>query len=210
MNPPRAYHLRKARTLALLSDDAGAQAERQLASAVTPGATLNVLEEAMDAYRQGNANQAIGLCNVITPEDALAFWAEYLKALCHLRQKNWLAAKFGFDRCLDRQPDEPWLLMHRALARAELGEKEYAAAQKDFSRALAAAKDSAARALVLTNRSIMYIHQQQRDDADQALTNCGRAFAAADPFARAALLTIPGMQRGQRRHWDDIGAIYWR
>jgi tetratricopeptide (TPR) repeat protein len=192
LKPPRTYHVRRARGLELLGEGEAARAERKRAAAVTATAPLDLLEGAMEAYHQGDVGQALALCEGIPGQDALAFWAQYIKALCQLRQKQWLASRFGFDRCLDRRPDSPWLLMHRAVARIEL--HEYAGAEADFTAALAAA-DPASRALVLTNRSVLRIRQKRWDDAERDL----REAIHLDPGAYQGMVNLARAYQAQHK-----------
>jgi predicted Zn-dependent protease len=192
LKPPRAFHLRRARCLELLGNEVAARGERNRAAEVTPGKALDLLEAALDRYRQGDTAGAAALCDSIVPTEALAFWAQYVQALCHLRERRWLAARFSLDRCLDRQRDSSWLLMLRALALVEL--KDYAAAEDDLAKALQDA-DPAFRAVVLTNRSVVYIRQQRWDEAEQDL----RAAIRLQPAAYEARVNLARVYQDQHK-----------
>src|SRR5262249_52873027 len=105
------------------------------------------------SYLAGHVDEALPLCEEALRLDPDHFWAQYLKALCHVRLRRWGEAEVGIKVCLGKRPGDPWLLL--LLGSAHTGMKRYEAAEDDFQAALASETDSAFRAAVLTSRSAM-------------------------------------------------------
>src|SRR5205823_416282 len=123
---------------------------------------------ALTHYRKGEIDPAAGDCEVVLRRpEANHFWAQYVGALCNLRQQQWSVAIVRLNACLEKQANAPWLLMHRALAQAGAG--KLVAAEADFAQALAGSTAAAFRAEVMTNRSVMWMQQQRWTDAEADL-----------------------------------------
>jgi tetratricopeptide (TPR) repeat protein/tRNA A-37 threonylcarbamoyl transferase component Bud32 len=163
----RALHLRRARCLELLGDPAGARAERERGKQVAPVAAVDHFEEALASYRTGNWEAALAPCEEALRLQPDHFWAQYVKALCHLRARRWGEAEFGLKVCLRRRPDHPVLLTLLGVAHGGL--KEYTAAEADFARALAVPSEPALRAAILTSRSGVCLLAGRTDDAERDL-----------------------------------------
>jgi tetratricopeptide (TPR) repeat protein len=196
---PRAFHLRRARLLALLGDRDGARAERGRAEQVKSVTTLDRFLLALDDYGQGRWAGAAAGCEGILGDEPDHFWAQYLLALCDLRLGDWKGAKAGWTACLGRDPGFFWARMLRATARARLGEDT--AAEEDFARALERVPDPLARALLLTNRGALRVRRQEWDGAVADL----RQAVALQPDAVEAHANLAQAYRG-RKDWEAARA----
>jgi tetratricopeptide (TPR) repeat protein len=164
----RALHRRRAQCLDLLADPAGAQAERDRAAAIDPTTALDFFEAGLEDYLAERWPEASAACQAALDRQSDHFWAQYVKALCNLREQRWGEAKVGLDVCWRRHPEYPWLLPLRGIAHGGL--KEYEAAEKDFERALKASDDPAFQAATLTSRSSLRLLQPgRRADAESDL-----------------------------------------
>jgi tetratricopeptide (TPR) repeat protein len=185
---PQAFHRRKARYLERLGDDAAALDERERACAVVPQGALDHFLEAVECYRQGRFPQASAACEEALRCEPNHYWAQYLKAWCNLKAGRHNEATVGLTVCLGLQPDFPWPLALRGMAYAQLG--EFAAADRDFERALEQARDRpdgpALRAAVLTSRSTFRIRQGRWAEAERDL----KAAIKEQPEAYAAYLNL--------------------
>ena len=96
--PPRAFHLRRARYLNLL----GEQAEAAAARKVGPGAALDDVFDhflmADELYRREQFGEAIKEFDRVLERKPGHFWAQYLNALCLLRQQRPAEARAMFER----------------------------------------------------------------------------------------------------------------
>jgi tetratricopeptide (TPR) repeat protein len=167
----RALHRRRAKCLDLLNDDAGARAENKNADGITPTTALDHFDAALTSYRASltsyrdqDVTEASVACAKVLRLRSDHFWAQYLQAVCYLRQKRWGEAEVGLIVCLGQRPKFAWLFPLLGVARAEL--KRYADAESDFDQALAASSDPVLRALALTNRSVLRQRQGRPDDAE--------------------------------------------
>ena len=165
---PRLFHLRRARLLERLGDKTGARTERDRAAAVKGHSALDEFQTALEEFRKRRVKEAAAACEATLSLEADHFWAQYLKALCHLKQQNWESAKVGFQACLGRRSAPPASLL--ALCGLTHGQlKEFAAAEILFTRALAAADEDSTRAYVRTTRSVVRLKAGRWDDARRDL-----------------------------------------
>jgi serine/threonine protein kinase/tetratricopeptide (TPR) repeat protein len=161
--PSRAYHLRRARYLALL-DDKKAATEAEKAAAEAP--VVHVLDHFLMAdehYRRGKFDAAIKAFDQVLQGRPGHFWAQYLSALCLLRQNRHAEAKAQLGACLAQHPDFVWLYLFRGYAQTEL--KVYDGAEFDFQQALKRPLSPPARYVLHVNRGVLRIRQDRLDDA---------------------------------------------
>jgi tetratricopeptide (TPR) repeat protein len=158
----------------LLHDDAGARAENERAAGITPTTALDHFDEALTSYRASltsyrdqDVTEASVACAKVLRLRSDHFWAQYLQAVCYLRQKRWGEAEVGLNVCLGQRPDFAWLFP--LLGAAHTGLEQYDAAEADFIRALKISSDPALRAVMLTNRSVLRQRQGRPDDAERDL-----------------------------------------
>jgi tetratricopeptide (TPR) repeat protein len=163
----RALPLRRAKCLEALGNASGARAENQRAAGITPTTALDHFEEALTNYRADRVTEASVACAKVLHLRSDHFWAQYLQALCFLRQKRWGEAEVGLNVCVGQRPKFAWLFPLRGAARTEL--RQYADAEADFAQVLAGSSDPALRAMTLSNRSVLRQRQGRLDDAERDL-----------------------------------------
>jgi tetratricopeptide (TPR) repeat protein len=198
---PRVFHLRRARCHELLRDDKSARADRDRAAAIAPTATADLLDSALEHYRKGRIDDAEADCERIFQKEPNHFWAQFVASLCNLRRQQWSVAVVRLNACLEKQPDTPWLLMHRALAHAGAG--RFDAADADFRNALAGSTDDAFRALVLTNRSVVAMQRERWADAERDL----REVIVLAPKGFEGHVNLALAYQKQAKHDAAIGAM---
>jgi serine/threonine protein kinase/Tfp pilus assembly protein PilF len=155
--PTRAYHLRRARYLERLGEDAAACKERQRAGALQPVSAVDHFLLGDEEFRQGKAAEAarhFDRALLLQPEH---FWAQYFLAVGYVETGNWRAAKAGLTACLGRRPDFLWLYPLRGFAHGMLNHAEAAAA--DFARALRLRPDAFARYVIHVSRGYLRLQQ---------------------------------------------------
>jgi tetratricopeptide (TPR) repeat protein len=150
----------------LLGDTSAARAENARADGITPASALDHFDEALASYRANRVTEASVSCAKVLRLRSDHFWAQYLQALCFLRQQRWGEAALGLNVCRGRRPEFAWLWP--LLGVAHTGLRQYEAAEADFARALEA-PDPALRALALTNRSVLRQRQGRPGDAESDL-----------------------------------------
>jgi tetratricopeptide (TPR) repeat protein len=189
---PRAFHLRRARCLALLGQKDAARAEQAQADQAGPGVALDLFLSARDAWVQGKTNEAAADCERVLADQPDHYWARYLLALCHLRAGRLESAKVGLSACLGARPEFIWPRLFLAVAEGGLGDT--AVAEKDFAAVLrAAGDDPLARWLVHYYRGAM---RAGRPDWGAAVADL-EAAARLRPDAPEPYLTLAQVHRGR-------------
>ncbi len=201
LKTPQVFHLRRARCFTLLDKEAEAKTERESAAALAPNSTIDLFETALDHYRKGEVDQAAADCERVFQQEPNHFWAQYVASLCNLQKKDWPLALVRLNACLEQRPDDPWLLMHRALAYAGAAKLDQASA--DFDKALGRSDDPAFRADLLTNRAFLWMRLGRWSDAEQDLLK------AIDPRAKdpRLLAALAGVYQNLDRTPDAIKAM---
>jgi tetratricopeptide (TPR) repeat protein/tRNA A-37 threonylcarbamoyl transferase component Bud32 len=194
--PTRAYHLRRARYLALLGDASGAEQEAARAAALKPAHALDAFLVGEELYRDGKPSEAARAF-----EDALHlqpdyFWAHYFLAVCLLQRQRPAEAKAHLTACLGRRPGFIWIYLLRGFAHAEL--REFEAAETDFERAVNLGPDSAALYGIHVNRGVLRIRQ---DRPEEAVVDFQKAIALRPEQYQAYADLAQAYQQLQR--WDD-------
>jgi tetratricopeptide (TPR) repeat protein/tRNA A-37 threonylcarbamoyl transferase component Bud32 len=198
---PRAYHLRRARYLDRAGDRKEADGERERARGVKQSTALDHFLAAVEHVRQEDNAAAVDSCSLALLEQPGHFWARYLQALCQVKRKRWSEAEVALTACLGRRPDFLWAALLRGVAHA--GMEQFGAAEADFARALALAKqarDPLARYVVLTNRAVLWARQKRWDAAAADLKEA----IALRPGNHQAHESLAGVCR-QRN--DLLGAV---
>lgn len=107
--------------------------------------------------------------------DRTHYGAQYLQAVCQLRDKRYEDARSALTRCLDLRDDFVWPRIYRASAEAELardGRGTYAKAEEDLDEAIKQSRgDEAVRYAALTNRGVMAYRRGAWDDATTHLSD---------------------------------------
>jgi tetratricopeptide (TPR) repeat protein len=161
---PRAFHLRRARYLALLDDQAGAAAERQQAGRLEPHTVLDLFLTALEDFQQGEVSRAAGACEAILQRQPDPFWAQYLLAIYDMKAGKWADSGGGLTACLGHRPNFFSARLLRAIARSKAGD-DFDAAAPDFAQALQLATDPRDRWEVLVSRGAAWAQRQRWDEA---------------------------------------------
>ncbi len=185
--PSRAFHLRRARYLNILGDRAlSAQAE-----AAAQGAALDqVLDHflmADELYRREKFGDAIKEFDQVLERKPGHFWAQYLNAICLLRQGRPAEARTLLSACLAQRSDFVWLYLLRGFAQEEL--QAWGAADSDFQKAARLPLDDNARYVLSVNLGVLRVRQERFEDAvtelKSAIERKPRAYQAYVNLAQA-------------------------
>jgi tetratricopeptide (TPR) repeat protein len=158
----RAFHLRRARYLRQLDDEAGAAREEERAAAVRPADALDHFLLGEDLRRQGDLAGARSAFRSALALQADHFWAHYLLAVCSLPAEP-RVAEAHLTACLGQRPDFAWAYFLRGTARGLRA--EYAAAEADFRKALGHAPGADLRYAVLVNSGALQARQERIAEA---------------------------------------------
>jgi tetratricopeptide (TPR) repeat protein len=195
---PGAFHVRRARYLALVGEGAAARVEGARAERQQPATPLDLFLSALEQYGRRDFGKAAVACERVLRQEPDHFWAQYLQSVCYLKTGRLAEAQAGLTACLGRQPpDFVWVRLFRATADSEVGNFEWAEA--DFSQALQT-KDRLARAVALTNRGRMRVRGERWDEAVGDL----REAIALRPDLPGAYLNLAQALRGRK---DYDGAL---
>src|SRR5262249_47257945 len=91
------------------------------------------------------------------------FWARFFLAVCHLKVRQWEAAKAGLNACLSQQPDFVWAYLFRSFANQQL--QSLSEAEADFHQALALNPNEDARYVLFLTRGILHFNQRELERA---------------------------------------------
>ena len=185
--PSRAFHLRRARYLNMLGD----QAQLTQAEAAAQGAALDdVLDHflmADELYRREKFGDAIKEFDQVLERKPGHFWAQYLNAICLLRQGRPAEARALLSACLAVRSDFVWLYLLRGFAQEEL--QALAAADSDFQKASQLPLDDNARYVLSVNRGVLRVRQERFEDAvtdlKSAIERMPKAYQAYVNLAQA-------------------------
>jgi eukaryotic-like serine/threonine-protein kinase len=159
----RAFQLRRSRYLNMLGD----QAEATRAEKAAQGAPLDdVLDHflmADELYRREKFAEAIKEFEQVLEAKPGHFWAQYLNAICLLRQGRPAEARALLSACLAARSDFVWLYLLRGFAQQEL--KAWSAADSDFRKAEQLPLDDNARYVLFVNRGVLRVRQERFLDA---------------------------------------------
>jgi tetratricopeptide (TPR) repeat protein len=157
----RAIHLRRARYLAALGNEAGAAKERGLAQALVAETDLDPQDHFLvghEFYSQGKLEPANQEFLRALQLDSGHFWTHYFLGICCLTASKPELAVAHFTICQSRRSDLVWIYLLRGFALGEM--QDYSAAEADFSRALALEPSLAARYVLYNNRGVMRVGQK--------------------------------------------------
>jgi tetratricopeptide (TPR) repeat protein len=162
----RAIHLRRARYLALQGDVTGAANERGLARIrarqpdLDPKDHFLVGQELYGRGDRGDLARANEEFRRALHLDARHFWTHYFLGVCCVMAKKPEEAVTHLSICQSQQKDaaQIWIYLLRGFAFGEMG--DYAAAEKDFDRALDLKPSPATLSVLLNNRGEMRISQE--------------------------------------------------
>jgi serine/threonine protein kinase/tetratricopeptide (TPR) repeat protein len=185
--PRRAFELRRARYLRHLSREAEARKAEQAADTAPLRDTVDHFLMGDELYRREQFAEAIKEFDQVLARKPGHFWAQYLNALCLLRQERPAEARILLSACMAERSDFVWLYLLRGFAQQEL--QAWAEAESDFEKAAAIARDDNARYVLAVNRGILRIRTGRIDDAikdlDGAITLKPNAYQAYVNVAQA-------------------------
>ncbi len=161
--PAHAVQLRRARYLSLLGEKAEAARVEQTAQGAALDDVLDHFLMADELYRREQFDQAIEQFDWVLQRKPAHFWAQYLNALCLLRQKRPAEARALLSACLAARSDFVWLYLLRGFAHQEL--QAFSAAESDFQQASQMPMDENARYVLFVNRGVLRVRTGHVDDA---------------------------------------------
>ncbi len=162
-SPSRAFHLRRARYLNMLGDRAAAAEADKAAQTAAVDRVLDHFLMADELYRRENFGDAIKEFDQVLESKPGHFWAQYVNAICLLRQARPAEARTLLSACLAQRADFVWLYLLRGFAQEEL--KALGAADSDFQKAAQLPLDDNARYVLLVHRGVLRVRQKRFADA---------------------------------------------
>src|SRR5262249_33598749 len=154
-----------------------------------------------ELYRREQFAQAIQEFEKVLAQKPGHFWAQYLDALCLLRQQRPAEARTLLSACMAQRTDFVWLYLLRGVAHGEL--RACSEAEADFERAAAIARDDDARYVLGVNRAVLRIRTGRIDDAIVDLNSAIRL----KPNAYQALVNLAQAYRGQGNLGKALGPL---
>ncbi len=161
--PTRALQLRRARYLNMLGDVKGAAQAEKNAQGAPLDHMLDHFLMADEFYRRENFGEAIKEFDLVLERKPGHFWAQYLNALCLLRQKRPAEARALLSACLAQRTDFVWLYLLRGFAQQEL--QAWDGADSDFQKASQMPLDDNARYVLFVSRGVLRVRMERFDDA---------------------------------------------
>ncbi len=161
--PSRAFHLRRARYLNMLGDRAEAAQAEKAAQGAALDQVLDHFLMADELYRREKFGEAIKEFDQVLERKPGHFWAQYLNAICLLRQGRPAEARTLLSACLAQRSDFVWLYLLRGFAQEEL--QAWGAADSDFQKASQMPLDDNARYVLSVNRGVLRVRQERFEDA---------------------------------------------
>jgi tetratricopeptide (TPR) repeat protein len=170
--PTQAYHLRRARYLALLGDTRAARRAREAGAKLPPADFSDFFLLGEEWTRQGNFAAAVWNFEQALRRQPDDFWSHFLTAYGHLKCEAPAEARPSLDACLARRPRFVWAHLLQAAVHEESGAA--AAAEASYRRALALGPGAEARFILHVSRGRM---RGRRGDLPAAAADFHRAIA---------------------------------
>jgi serine/threonine protein kinase/tetratricopeptide (TPR) repeat protein len=199
--PSRAFFLRRARYLEMLDDRAQAAQAAQAAEGSGLASALDHFLMADELYRRQKFAEAIREFDRVLESKPGHFWAQYLNAICLLRQGRPAEARALLSACLAQRSDFVWLYLLRGFAQEEL--QAWDAADADFTKAARMRLDDNARYVLSVHRGVLRIRQERYGDAVAELN----AATGLKPDAFQAFVNLARAYRGQGRLDQALEAL---
>jgi tetratricopeptide (TPR) repeat protein len=201
--PTHAGLARRADYLEKLGDADAARRARQAADQTPPSLAADYFLLGMGHYAREEFRQALAPLAAALRIQPGHYGAEYVLAVCQLREGHLQEAKAGLDRCLGQRPDFPWPRLLRGSAEMEL--REFKAAHDDFEEVLAHPPDATASYVALVNRGVLAMRQERWDEA---VADLRRAIAVRpDDFAAYVNLALTHRQRAETLPWPACALL---
>jgi tetratricopeptide (TPR) repeat protein len=191
--PRRAFHLRRARYLSLLGDNEEADRAEKAAQAAALDDVLDHFLMADELYRREQFDAAIREFEQVLERKPGHFLAQYLNALCLLRQQRPAEARALLTACLAQRSDFVWPYLLRGFAQQEL--QAYSAAEADFRKAEQMHLQDDTRYVISVSRGVLHIKTDRIDDAIADLKTAIRL----KPGAYQAFVNLAQAYRQQGR-----------
>jgi tetratricopeptide (TPR) repeat protein/predicted Ser/Thr protein kinase len=159
----RAIHLRRARYLTLLGDQAAAEKENTKGHAPANDLDFHPQDHFLvgqELYTRGELEKSTEEFRRALRRQPGDFWANYFLGICSVKMGNPAVAVAHFTVCQSQRKDLVWVYLLRGFASGQM--QEYAAAEKDFDTALALKPTAAARYVLFNNRGVMRVAQKER------------------------------------------------
>jgi serine/threonine protein kinase/tetratricopeptide (TPR) repeat protein len=189
--PRRAFELRRARYFRLLSNETEAKRAEQAAAATPLVDVVDHFLMADELYRREQFAEAINEFEKVLAQKPGHFWAQYLDALCLLRQQRPAEARTLLSACMAQRTDFVWLYLLRGFAHGEL--RAWSEAEADFEKAAGIARDDNSRYVLSVNRAVLRIRTARIDDAIADL----KSAIKLKPNAYQAFVNLAQAYRGQ-------------
>ncbi len=161
--PSRAFHLKRARFLKVLGKTSDAALAEQAAASAPLDHVLDHFLMADEFYRREQFPEAIREFERVLAQSPSHFWAQYLDALCLLRQERPAEARALLSACLAQRTDFAWLYLLRGFAQEEL--QAWDDADSDFRQAAQLPLDENTRYVLLVYRAVLRIRTDRCADA---------------------------------------------
>ena len=185
--PSRAFHLRRARYLTMLGDRAASMLAEHEAQSAPLDQVLDHFLMADELYRREKFGEAIKEFDQVLERKPGHFWAQYLNAICLLRQGRPAEARTLLSACLAERSEFVWLYLLRGFAHEEL--QLLPAADADFQKASQLPLDDNAHYVLSVHRGVLRIRQERFEEAiadlKSAIERKPRAYQAYVNLAQA-------------------------
>ena len=171
----RAYHQRRANYLRQLGRQADAETEQRQADMLQPEEAVDHFLLGDEAYQRGDRRQAIAYFTNTLRLEPENFWARFLAAITYVQIGQPGLAEVNLSVCQSRQPDFVWIYILRGFVYGQLGEQalrthadaalHFAAAERDFDKALRLKPNEEATYNLLVNRGVTRIQGKKYAEA---------------------------------------------
>ncbi len=149
--------------MSLLGEKALAAKAEQAAQGAALKDVLDHFLMADELYRREQFDAAIKEFDQVLERKPGHFWAQYLDAICLLRQQRPAEARALSSACLAERSDFVWLYLLRGFAQQEL--QAWGAAESDFQKASQMPLDENARYVLFVNRGVLRVRTDRIADA---------------------------------------------
>jgi eukaryotic-like serine/threonine-protein kinase len=157
--------------------------------------------EGEEAYHQREYRRAVAAFRRVLGGQPDHFWAQYLLAICHLKEHRPAEAQAVLTACQNRRPGFVWTYLLKGFAEGEM--REFDLAEDDFARATELGLGEADRYVMLVNRGVMRI---RRGRYEAATTDCLSAIALK-PNQFQAYIDLAQAYRNLGRLDDAMNAL---
>lgn len=161
-----AFHRRRGALFERLGDRATALEETARATQLAQTETRTPGDDFMegeDAYRHRDLKRAVEAFYRVLMRQPDHFWAQYLLAVCHLKEHRPSEAQAALTACQSRRPGFVWTYVLKGFAEGEM--RQFDLAEADFQKAEELGFNGPERYVMLVNRGVMRIRAGRHADA---------------------------------------------